>query len=189
MRSSRSVRARVAMRRTASSPKMDSSSLVPTTPLPPAIPASIPVMPPVRLNAATMSITAAAFTPRERKRARLRLSAPSSRIISSTEPCQRRICSATAAEKMSSADCTSPLASLPFASPFAPAFCSGAAAEAVCGATETACGASRRASRERPARLARQRVRVFSEARAAASSTTAWMPLSRASSTFWAAAG
>ena len=179
MRSSRSVRARVAMRRTASSPKMDSSSLVPTTPLPPAIPASIPVIPPVRLNAATMSITAVAFTPRERKRARLRLSAPSSRIISRTEPCQRRICSATAAEKMSSADCTSPLAS---------AFCSGAA-EAVCGATETACGASRRASRERPARLARQRVRVFSEARAAASSTTAWMPLSRASSTFWAAAG
>ena len=183
MRSSRSVRARVAMRRTASSPKMDSSSLVPTTPLPPAIPASIPVMPPVRLNAATMSITAVAFTPRERKRARLRLSAPSSRIISRTEPCQRRICSATAAEKMSSADCTSP-----FASPVASAFCSGAA-EAICGATETACGASRRASRERPARLARQRVRVFSEARAAASSTTAWMPLSRASSTFWAAAG
>ena len=171
MRSSRSVRARVAMRRTASSPKMDSSSLVPTTPLPPAIPASIPVMPPVRLNAATMSITAAAFTPRERKRARLRLSAPSSRIISRTEPCQRRICSATAAEKMSSADCTSP-----FTSPFAPAFFSGV-------------GASRRASRERPARLARQRVRVFSEARAAASSTTAWIPLSRASSTFWAAAG
>ena len=179
MRSSRSVRARVAMRRTASSPKMDSSSLVPTTPLPPAIPASIPVRPPVRLNAATMSITAAAFTPRERKRARLRLSAPSSRIISRTEPCQRRICSATAAEKMSSADCTSP-----FASPSA--VCSGAV-ETACGATETACGASRRASRERPARLARQRVRVFSEARAAASSTTAWMPLSRASSTFWAA--
>ena len=166
------MRARVAMRRTASSPKMDSSSLVPTTPLPPAIPASIPVMPPVRLNAATMSITAVAFTPRERKRARLRLSAPSSRIISRTEPCQRRICSATAAEKMSSADCTSPLDS---------AFCSGAAG--------AACGASRRASRERPARLARQRVRVFSEARAAASSTTAWMPLSRASSTFCAAAG
>ena len=89
-RRSRSSRALVASRRTAWSPKTASSSFWPTTAEPPAMPTSAPVTPPVEAKTTTISATESPLTPNARKRAVVRLSAPSLRTRSSTPYCQSR---------------------------------------------------------------------------------------------------
>src|SRR5690606_9154056 len=75
VRRSRAVRA---MRRTASSPKIVSSSFWPTTAVAAPAPTSSPVgMKAVEVKTTTMRATPTAFTPRERTRAFVRRSAPS----------------------------------------------------------------------------------------------------------------
>ena len=161
IRSMRSMRARWAIRRAASSPNTDSRSLDPTTPEPPAMPISSPVSPPVAENTATISSTAAALTPSESTRARWRLPAPSARIVSRIPCCQARICSATCVSNVLCSVCT-------------------------CSAVTPASCSSRRSA---PGRSDPHERRTCSAARAAASTATACSPCSNACSTFAAWAG
>ncbi len=87
----RSVRASAASRRTAWSPKTASSSFCPSTAPPPATPTSAPVgMAAVEAKTTTIRARDSPLTPKARKRAVVRLSAPSSRTSSSTACCQSR---------------------------------------------------------------------------------------------------
>ncbi|MFB9069882.1 hypothetical protein ACFFX0_01190 [Citricoccus parietis] len=94
IRSTRFAWERWASRRTASSPKIDSSSFCATTAVPPAIPTSMPSSPPVAAKETIIRVTATPFTPRAEIRAIVRLPAPSCSIRAIRSPCQPRISAA-----------------------------------------------------------------------------------------------